>query len=300
MAWRLFDEVTFGGRLMTPRQNMNSPRSRRIFAIAAAVLLVGAVLLSLWMIDVLAFIAGLCAVAVLGLLLTVPAARRGAKQALSADGQFAAARDGHELCGYSIAYTNLGNAARQTRGRLSALLTDAGWLPDTLHIVLWVLRRDGSHTWTVVRQEMSEASRWTATVDGPMSDEDMTLDGMIDPYAAAARLAKTQIDLPISNIQFLSWGVERDTSRAVLVGWAETDVPASDLRAHEYADPTWTAYLADLYAEGSAKTIGWAGSAQWRAGALYGLARMVEEAGGLRKLERHLEPRWANTIGHNR
>ncbi len=285
---------------MTPRQKMDSPQLRRVVAIGSSLLLVGAVLTSLWMIDALAFVAGLCAVAVLGLLLIVPAARRGTKNALSYEGQFASNRDGHTLCGYPVAFTNLGNAARQPPAHLAGLFTDAGWLPDTLHVVLWVLRRDDTHTWTIVRQETGGDARWTATVDGAMSEEDLTIDGMLDPFAAAARLAKVQIDLPVSNIHFLSWGVERDTSRAVLVGWAETDVPASDLRAHGYADHPWTAHLADLSADGAAKTIGWAGSAQWRAGALYALARMVEEAGGLRRLERQLAPRWANTIGHIR
>ncbi len=273
---------------------------RRFLAFFVVIALVAAVLTSLWIIDPLAFTAGLGAIAVFGLSLLIPAARRRTRNAVTQVGLFASSRDGHTLCGYPILYTNLGNAANLTPERLSRVFTDAGWRPENLHVVLWIIHRSAEHTWALVRQEHGLDSRWTATVDGPLADEDHTLEGMLDPFAGASRLAKTQIDLPISNVHFLSWGIERDTSRAVLVGWAETDVPPHDLLVHRYTEPAWSSHLADLRPEKAARAIGWAGSAQWRAGALYGLARMVEEAGGLRRLERDLNPRWSNTIGHVR
>lgn len=271
---------------------------RTVLAVVALLALAAALLAGLWYLDFAAFVGGAAALIVLAVALMVPRTRRSTKRAVSRDGQFASAREGHSLCGFAIPYSNFGNAAGQDRDRLSAVFTKAGWLPETLNVVLWVVHRHGNRTFALVRQEEDDPSRWTASVDGPMSDEDVNLDGLLDPVAAAERIAKTQIDLPIYNIHFLSWGVERDTSRAVLVGWAETDITAADMRSHDYPNPLWTGHLAELDPQGAAKAIGWAGSAHWRAGALYGLARMVEESGGLKVLERILRPRWSTTISH--
>ena len=269
---------------------------RRPIGIAVSIFLVAAALVSLWFLNLNAFIGGAVLVGILAVLLLIPRTRR----AVRSESRYATVRDGHSLCGRSIPYTNLGNAAEQGRERLANMFTRAGWQPETLNVVLWVVHKHDNRSWTIVCQEEGERSRWTATVDGPMSGEDVGLDGRLDPYAAAERLAKVQIDLPIHNVQFLSWGIEKDTSRAVLVGWAETDLTARDLRAHRYEGDDRTAHLAELDPDGAAKAIGWAGSADWRSGALYALARMVDEAGGLKRLERVLEPRWESTIGHVR
>ena len=273
---------------------------RNRIAIGIAVALCVALLVGLWYLDMTAFLGGAAAIVILAIAFLIPRTRSSTRRVVAPVGQFASVREGHALCGVSIPYTNLGNAAGQERDRLSAVFTKAGWHPETLNVVLWVVHRQGQRTFSLVRQDEGDPSRWTATVDGPMSSEDVSLEGLLDPFAAAERLAKTQIDLPIHNIHFMSWGIERDSSRAVLVGWAETDISATDLRSHRYTNPKWTAHLTELDPTGAAKAIGWAGSAHWRAGALYTLARMVEEVGGLKQLERTLLPRWANTISHSR
>ena len=171
-------------------------------------------------------------------------------------------------------------------------------------LVLWLIAADGDgNYWTIVQEQQHRSTGrtiWTASVDGSLSIADLDESGRPNPFRAAHRLAKSDLDVPLVDITLAGWGREhlRDGNRDVAVGFARTSVSAERLRGISYprANIACHAHLVTLDQGGTAKTLGWGLPSTWHGGAVYGLLETLEnvESGSWAALERAVAPRWHN------
>jgi hypothetical protein len=172
-----------------------------------------------------------------------------------------------------------------------------------IDLMLWVYAqgKDGQK-WTLVQEvERSHRSHgtsaWTSSIDGTLSIADLDAMGRPDPYRGAHRLAKEELDVPLTSINLIAWGKEfhSDGDREVVVGFAETSVSAEDLQEHRYVGRgVRRAHLVPVASAGVTKALAWGHPTAWHGGAVYALAELVDEIlpGSWRQLEPNVEPRW--------
>ncbi len=173
-------------------------------------------------------------------------------------------------------------------------------------LILWLVAADeaGDH-WTLVQEKQHESTGqtvWTGSVDGNLTIADLDESGRPNPFRAAHRLAKSELDLSLLDVSIVAWGRELlvDGSRDVAIGLAHTAVPAERLRSVAYPRATFKrrSHLVTLDPHGTAKALGWSLPGNWLGGAVLGMLEALEhvESGSWLALERALVPRWREKL----
>jgi len=171
-----------------------------------------------------------------------------------------------------------------------------------MSLELWLVATDDQgQDWTLV-QEIREppAGRlvWTSSVDSQLNIADFDDTGRPNPFRAAHRVVKEEIDVPLVDIELFGWGREQLPvgTRDTVVAFARTSVPAEKLSGFTYPDSRVerSAHLVSLDLDGLAKALGWGHPTHWNGGAAFGILELLEEfqAGAWPALERRVVPRW--------
>lgn len=168
----------------------------------------------------------------------------------------------------------------------------------------WVAAGDRSGTaWTIVQERMEPPagrSVWTATVEGRLSIGDFDASGRPNPYRAAHRLVTRELDLPVVDIDLVSWGTEhfRGSERDVVVAIVRTSVEANELQHFDYAPDSAIRRRArplPVTPDGLEQGLGRAHASEWRGGALLGLLELFEREhpGAWAAVEKRIANRWS-------
>ncbi|NNC93049.1 MAG: hypothetical protein HKN80_11230 [Acidimicrobiia bacterium] len=171
-----------------------------------------------------------------------------------------------------------------------------------ISLELWVVATDEQgQDWTIVQGiHDSPAGRisWTSSVDAGMTIDDFDATGRPNPFRAAHRLVKEELDLPLVDIELLGWGREQHSvgTRDTVVAYATTSIGAEKLSGIEYPEGRVgrAAHLVQIDVDGVAKALGWGHPLNWRGGSAYGLLELLEasQPGAWATLERRVAPRW--------
>lgn len=171
-----------------------------------------------------------------------------------------------------------------------------------IHLVLWVIARGADGRWWTRSQERPVlptgfGAAWTATLDGQIAVVDLDAMGRADPFRTAHRLALDVLDVPLSRIKLLGWGIEtrNGIGRDVVFGYAETSASASELGSTPYpGHPEPVTHMAPIDLEGLSRTLGRGHPDQWNAAAICGLADLAADLAPetWRVLEAEIGPRW--------
>ncbi|RZV45881.1 MAG: hypothetical protein EX267_04560 [Acidimicrobiia bacterium] len=209
------------------------------------------------------------------------------------------------FAGADLGFTVDGFAAGETPRELVDTISAAGGRFESgeISLELWLVASDKQgQDWTIV-QELSlppaGKKAWTSSVDGELAFADFDETGRPNPFRATHRLAKSELDVPLVDIDILGWGREQlhpVGTRDTVVVFARTSVAAEKLSGFEYPESREErmAHLVPVDLEGIAKSLGWGHPVHWRGGAVFGLLELLEhyEPGAWAALEEKVAPRW--------
>ena len=208
------------------------------------------------------------------------------------------------FAGADLGFTPRGYAGDAAPRSVVERMTTSGrrFMAGQVSLELWLVATDEAGSpWTVVQERLptQAADRvWTSSADSALEIADLDESGRPDPYRAAIRIAKEELDVPVARVQLVGWGRETTLggTRDVVVGLAYTPVAAESLSGLSYPGDRGerAAHLIPLTVEGVAKGLGWGHPGQWNGGAAFGLLETVEHVapGSWVGVERAVAPRW--------
>ena len=199
--------------------------------------------------------------------------------------------------GFRVVGLGVGLGPREVVDAITA--SGGRFFTGEVSVELWLVATDRQGQDWIIAQEARETLGgpvvWTSTIDGATTMADFDGSGRVNPFRAAHRLVKEELDVPIVDIEVLGWGTEEGVRDAV-VAVARTSHPAEKLSGMEYAGDRYlrSAHLVALDIDGVAKTLGWGHPVNWRGGSAFGLLELLEifQPGAWAALERRVAPRW--------
>jgi len=208
-----------------------------------------------------------------------------------------------DFAGADLGFRVSGFAGGQAPRELVDEIADSGgrFSAGEVSVELWLVATDErGQDWTIVQELQESPARrvvWTSSVDAELTIADFDHTGRPNPFRAAHRIAKADLDVPLVDIQLLGWGREQHANgtRDTVVAFARTSIAAERLSGFEYpATRERAAHLVALDLEGVAKALGWGHPSNWRGGSAFGLLELLEisQPGAWASLERRVAPRW--------
>lgn len=172
-----------------------------------------------------------------------------------------------------------------------------------ISVGLWLVASDAEgQDWTIVQElnlPPTGRAAWTSSVDGELTFADFDETGRPNPFRAAHRLTKAELDVPLVDIDIMGWGREQQDpagTRDTVVLLARTSVAAEKLSGFEYPESRdeRRAHLVQVSLDGIAKSLGWGHPSNWRGGSVFGLLELLEvvQPGAWAALEELVGPRW--------
>jgi hypothetical protein len=209
------------------------------------------------------------------------------------------------FAGADLGFTVDGFVAGDTPRDLVDKISNAGgrYRSGEISVELWLVASDAQgQDWTIVQElrlpPVGKAA-WTSSIDGEMGFTDFDETGRPNPFRTAHRLAKTELDVPLVDIDLFGWGREQQHpvgTRETVVAVARTSVAAEKLSGFEYPESRdeRRAHLVPVSLDGIAKSLGWGHPVNWRGGSVFGLLELLEvfQPGAWAALEERVAPRW--------